>query len=332
MRWITLSLVSCLVCACAAEPAPQVSVTVGPAGGEVALEGGVCTLEIPAGALSTSQSIRITQTDEPAPSGLAALSPVFRFEPDGLALAKPAKVVMAYGGSDPQAAVHWSVAGAAFERLQSERAAGEVSASVTHFSRGLVARAAAAGGDQGTQPGKDTSGDSATDCGGLGQRCCAQGKCIGGKLICAGKDDNTCVTCGEFGPKSQEDTHSDVYQYCCPGDVCAATRWGKPGQKVFCSKRRGCYGGKHPECQWCGDSRSELQRCCPGATSEAQLSPAEGCGIPGGTCNDNQHACATVPVGALQQGYCGTCGGLAQPCCAGGCNSPLKCKLGVCGP
>src|SRR5215831_17251632 len=67
-------------------PTPQVASTaVTPQqGGTVTLPDNSLTLEVPAGAVGSDTMITVSTTTMAAPAGTTALSPVLKFEPDGL--------------------------------------------------------------------------------------------------------------------------------------------------------------------------------------------------------------------------------------------------------
>src|SRR5262245_35696453 len=68
-----------------------VTKSAGPEGGTVALDDGT-TLEVPAGALDSSQSITITSSMDAPPSGVTNLSPIYKFGPEGLTFKIPVTV------------------------------------------------------------------------------------------------------------------------------------------------------------------------------------------------------------------------------------------------
>lgn len=144
-----------LVGACSAAPDPRgsgaaVTRTIDAAGGELAVEG--ATLTIPAGALAAPTEITVTATTGSAPAGYTALSPVFRFEPDGLAFAQPVAVSLPWGGDPAGAAIHWSRADGGFERLASTVDGTTMKASVEHFCQGFVGRESPVDGGTGPDP------------------------------------------------------------------------------------------------------------------------------------------------------------------------------------
>ena len=78
------------------------------------LTGGGVTLEIPAGALSSSTHIVIrSASGQTLPAGVVAAGPVVRFEPEGLTFSKPVRVTMnvdrsKVSGTDPLVLLHSS--------------------------------------------------------------------------------------------------------------------------------------------------------------------------------------------------------------------------------
>jgi hypothetical protein len=94
MRWLTLVLVAA---GCGGEPMNVVgtgastTLNVGPAGGQISLEG--ATLMIPAGALATPVDIKLTSTTFDL-QPYQTLSPLYWFEPENLQLAQPATLTI----------------------------------------------------------------------------------------------------------------------------------------------------------------------------------------------------------------------------------------------
>jgi hypothetical protein len=113
------------------------SMMVGPAGGELTLEG--ATLTVPAGALTTTTELRMIATTTPGPAGYTLYSPVFRFEPAGTTFAMPATIRMPYTGNRARAALFWSQADGHWERIGGVPDATHVVGLVSHFSDGFVA-------------------------------------------------------------------------------------------------------------------------------------------------------------------------------------------------
>ncbi|HEY8073560.1 MAG TPA: hypothetical protein VIF62_05615, partial [Labilithrix sp.] len=107
-------------------PGGSASSIVGPSGGTVEGEG--VRLDVPEGALQASVAIRIERTEDPAPDGFAALTPLFHFTPEGLTFAKPATVWIEYQGDAATAVVVWS-SGAGVEELASSRESDGLTAS-----------------------------------------------------------------------------------------------------------------------------------------------------------------------------------------------------------
>ncbi|HWV38761.1 MAG TPA: hypothetical protein VN033_09835 [Vulgatibacter sp.] len=142
--WTVRVFVACaLVAACGDakeepkdEPTPPTRSIVGPEGGTVEYEG--LALEIPPGALTEEVEISIARTTDSPSGNFVRLSPVFRFEPDGLEFAVPATVRFPLPDGARAPGIYWASAGAPFERIggtfDGETIAGEVS----HFSEGFV--------------------------------------------------------------------------------------------------------------------------------------------------------------------------------------------------
>jgi hypothetical protein len=112
------------------------------AGGTVTLEG--TTLPVPPGALPADTVITITSSTAAPPSGCKSWnSPVFTFEPDGLAFLMPVAMTITLTGSPAAPAVHWSSSTHGVENLGGTVQGNRITAFVTHFSQGFVAE----GGD-----------------------------------------------------------------------------------------------------------------------------------------------------------------------------------------
>jgi hypothetical protein len=121
---------------------PATSSSVGPSGGTVTLGSGASTVTvtIPAGALSSTESITVTQTNQPCPTGYHCYSPVFSFEPAGTAFQKPVSVSLPFTGNQQLATLFWSYpAATGYQRLGGLPAGSSLTGPVTHFSTGFVA-------------------------------------------------------------------------------------------------------------------------------------------------------------------------------------------------
>ncbi len=121
----------------------SVSMLVGPSGATLELP--LATLTIPAGALTQTTLITITETDLPIPVGYRPFSPLYRFEPEGLTFDQPVTIALAsnaVGADIPLGTLFWSrapVDGGGFERVGGIPANGEVLGEVSHFSYGFIA-------------------------------------------------------------------------------------------------------------------------------------------------------------------------------------------------
>ncbi|MAC29828.1 MAG: hypothetical protein CMH59_25670 [Myxococcales bacterium] len=116
------------------------SALVGPAGGTLAL--GDLTLAIPEGALEAPVEITITATDEPTPERFGAYSRVYRFAPEGLSFARPARVALPFAGDPTLATVFWTLAGSESYTALPTRTEGALAvAEVQHFSQAFVGTA-----------------------------------------------------------------------------------------------------------------------------------------------------------------------------------------------
>jgi hypothetical protein len=146
---------------------------VGPEGGEISLDG--LTLTVPPGALATPTVITVTRSAEAAPAGHLGYSPVWRFAPEGLTFAAPARVRVAFVGDASRAGLYRSRAGGGgYERLPGTARDGAVVADVTHFSVGFV-------GDE-----LDDAGPTVAELGLGGRYTCA--RMTDGTVRCWGRD------------------------------------------------------------------------------------------------------------------------------------------------
>jgi hypothetical protein len=114
------------------------------------------TLTIPAGALTTTQTITIESTTTAPPSGVKNLSPIYQFGPSGLVFAKPVTVELAFTSDGHTPVLEWSDLNAAtFSVVPSTVAGGILSGQVTHFSEGFVADGTTTGTTGAPPPGDD---------------------------------------------------------------------------------------------------------------------------------------------------------------------------------
>jgi len=111
--------------------------TIGANGGTIALEG--VTVTVPAGAVSADTSFKITSLTTTADlTNGEALTPVYKFEPEGITFAQPLTVTMTIPGAPSDAVIAWTEQwGVTFQPVASTVAGTEVSGSVTHFCCGM---------------------------------------------------------------------------------------------------------------------------------------------------------------------------------------------------
>lgn len=86
------------------QPGTSASASIGPAGGS--LELGELSLDVPPGALAAETEITVSVTDA-RPTNFASHSPVYHFEPEGLAFALPAELRLPFGGELEVAGLFW---------------------------------------------------------------------------------------------------------------------------------------------------------------------------------------------------------------------------------
>ncbi|HVK87695.1 MAG TPA: hypothetical protein VM513_26435 [Kofleriaceae bacterium] len=108
---------------------------VGDEGGTIGEPGGP-QIVVPPGALDADTMISVTATSEAAPAG--AVSPVYRFEPEGVVFAVPITVRLPVSADVTTASMYWTKLGSEteFERIGGRVVAGAVEAEVVHFSGG----------------------------------------------------------------------------------------------------------------------------------------------------------------------------------------------------
>lgn len=111
------------------------TVVIGPDGGTLAFE--AVTLAVPAGALADDTPITVTSTMECPVDVFDALTPLYRFEPPGLAFAQPAQVTLAYPGNGP-ALLRWTAPAIGWETPGIAAGGGSVAGAITHFSNGYA--------------------------------------------------------------------------------------------------------------------------------------------------------------------------------------------------
>lgn len=125
--------------ACSTSEPTEVTTSVGPDGGTVELSSAL-SLQIPPGALTEDTQISF-RIDPGAQSidGALVLTPIYRFEPDGLVFSLPVQV--RFQTTDtfaPGSQVLWSSADGGFEPIATQLSEHVAIADVTHFSRGWV--------------------------------------------------------------------------------------------------------------------------------------------------------------------------------------------------
>ncbi len=109
--------------------------TIGSAGGTV--RAGAVVLDVPPGALDASVAITIEDDGPATVPNVRVEGHVYRFQPAGLAFAKPVTVSFPFTGTAP--AVYWTgETSSAFAALPTTIEAGRAVAHPTHFSRGFV--------------------------------------------------------------------------------------------------------------------------------------------------------------------------------------------------
>ena len=171
-------------------------------------------------------------------------------------------------------------------------------------------------------------------CGIQSAPCCAGGSCNDSSLAC---DGSFCVTCGVKNAP------------CCAGGSCNGNLscQGSPA-KCICGSAAGlpccggtsCTGGANLFCnattllcQACGGAG---QPCCSGNCGASLVCNASStcvsCGSSAGQpcCSGNDCSGGTNLSCNIGTGFCESCGGSNQLCCAGNCNTNYQCTSGTC--
>ena len=112
--------------------------TIGVDGGVVTTPSGLA-IAIPFGALDRATTITVTTTAAAPPAGIGAVSPVYKFEPEGLLFARPVTVTLPMPAGVTTGAVYWSrLGGTDFERIGGTVSAGTITAETFHFSLAVI--------------------------------------------------------------------------------------------------------------------------------------------------------------------------------------------------
>ncbi len=236
------------------------TVRIGPAGGDVSIAG--VSLRVPSGALTETVSIVVERSPELVPDEYAgaALSPRFRFKPEGLTFAVPATVEISLSSTNPDAVVYWSTRdGSGFEVLTSSSVTGRtVAADVDHFSDGFAASASSSPCGPG---GCALECTESLDCPG---QICRRNVCV--PSTCANQmqdGSETDVDCGGAcapcfsgsGCQIADDCLSDQ----CDGDQCVATL--SASGFVSCARHEDCGGVGLCRRLWSGPGAPDVAQC-----------------------------------------------------------------------
>jgi hypothetical protein len=149
-RTILAALMVTMLAACGSTSSPPAASKastsiIGAAGGQVSMSGVV--LNVPSGALAGPTPITVTEDPAGPPAGYVALTPLFRFSPDGIVFARPVTVTFTTIESMPSAHVYWSrPTGPDYDLLPTTWSGTTATAAVTHFSGGFVGSLAEDGG------------------------------------------------------------------------------------------------------------------------------------------------------------------------------------------
>jgi hypothetical protein len=114
------------------------SSTIGVNGGTVIGPGGVA-IEIPFGAVDNATTITVTTTGVAPPTGIGAVSPVYKFEPEGLLFARPVTVTLPMPTGVTTGAVYWTtLGGSEFQRIGGAISGGTITVQTFHFSLAVI--------------------------------------------------------------------------------------------------------------------------------------------------------------------------------------------------
>jgi len=121
----------------AAATSAAVTKTIGPEGGTITVDGAIVTF--PANAVASPLSITITPTSDAPPTGMVALSRVYRCEPAGTTFAQNVTMAMTFQGDPTTATMFWSTGSdPAFKDVGGVADGTTMRATVQHFSAGFV--------------------------------------------------------------------------------------------------------------------------------------------------------------------------------------------------
>ena len=117
--------------------------TIGTAGGTVQAPDGA-TVTVPFGALDADTALSIRSSTASPPSGIAASSPVYVFEPAGLLFARPVQVTLPLPAGVTSGSVYWSrLDGSGFDPIGGtiDTAARTITVTTAHFSQAVIGQA-----------------------------------------------------------------------------------------------------------------------------------------------------------------------------------------------
>jgi hypothetical protein len=217
---------------------------IGPGGGSISACGSV--LAVPPGSLTATQTITLSCSPAATVAGFTLLSPLYRFEPEGLTFAQPVTVTLAFAGAGASTpSLYWSRPdGSGYDPIASSVQGAFVVGAVTHFSTGFV-------GVPAGPPAGDASSDAALDAGADGPpfQCttpsdpptvgvpCGAATCTGDAGVCNHAPfplpaDTPCETQGL--PQTNLAEACDGPEDCPAGQACFAYRPGDPSIGTFC--------------------------------------------------------------------------------------------------
>jgi hypothetical protein len=115
----------------------SVTKTIGPEGGSVDVGG--ATVTFAQGAVALPMKVTITTTNQAAPDGYVALSPVFHCEPSGTEFAGDVTMSMPFNNNGKPVTMFWrSGSAGGFKDVGGAADGNRIKATVRHFSDGFV--------------------------------------------------------------------------------------------------------------------------------------------------------------------------------------------------
>ncbi len=215
---------TCLLGACTGGQATACAGSGSSATASVSSSGGSVTLETTAvtfapGAFTDATGVTVTSTTTPAPHGVSAYSPIYKFTPDGARFTQPVTVTFVVGLGLTNPTIMWSRPTGGWDDLGGSYANGRISATVTHFSEGYVAQSPCAGKGEGADC---TVGDACS------RYTCHGGQCThGADITCSAPDKCHTAACDPaIGCTAAVAPNGTLCDSANPANVCQAGQCG----------------------------------------------------------------------------------------------------------